>query len=254
MAASPATRPLVLAGLAAVVVAVGLYVFGTQHTPDYTTSLFGETGPDTFDLKSWLATGVLAFAAVQLALALWMYGRLPWIAIAPPQVGPIHRAMLHDVGDKRKHVQRRHRVAERRLGVGSDQILCLGRECAQRRPVASGQQHMTEFTIRMGFQVRASGAVRGDEPARQAIGILDIAFVQVIKGPASALIYGSRAANGAVIITTKQAQISAMIPTVKAAALRFAEHGAITPKCRRKCPANGSINNPVSARPLAATQ
>ena len=69
-------------------VAGGLYVFGTQHTPDYTTSLFGQTGPDTFKLKSWLATGVLAFAAVQLGLALWMYGRLPWIGVAPPRVGP----------------------------------------------------------------------------------------------------------------------------------------------------------------------
>jgi hypothetical protein len=63
--------------LAAAVVAAGLYIFGTQHTPDYSTSLFGETGADTFDLKSWLATGVLAFAAVQVGLALWMYGRLP---------------------------------------------------------------------------------------------------------------------------------------------------------------------------------
>jgi len=91
--AGPAARPLALAGLAAAIVAVGLYVFGTQHTPDYTTSLFGQTGPDTFDLKSWLATGVLAFAAVQLGLALWMYGRLPGIGVAPPPVGPVHRAV-----------------------------------------------------------------------------------------------------------------------------------------------------------------
>jgi len=81
-----------LAGLAAALFAVGLYIFGIEHTPDYSTSLFGESGPDTFDLKSWLATGVLAFAVVQLGLALWMYGRLPWIGIAPPQVGRVHRA------------------------------------------------------------------------------------------------------------------------------------------------------------------
>ena len=81
------------AGLAAALVAGGLYAFGTQHTPDYTTSLFGQTGPDTFKLKSWLATGVLAFAAIQLGLALWMYGRLPGIGIAPPRVGTVHRAI-----------------------------------------------------------------------------------------------------------------------------------------------------------------
>jgi hypothetical protein len=90
---SPATRPLTLAGLAAALFGVGFYVFGTQHTPDYSTSLFGQSGPDTFSLKSWLATGVLAFAVVQLGLALWMYGRLPWIAIAPPPVGRVHRAI-----------------------------------------------------------------------------------------------------------------------------------------------------------------
>jgi Family of unknown function (DUF6529) len=93
MAVSPALRSLTLAGLAAAVVAVGLYVFGTQHTPDYGISLFGKSGVDTLSLKSWLATGVLAFAALQLGLALWMYGRLPWIGIAPPQVSPVHRAV-----------------------------------------------------------------------------------------------------------------------------------------------------------------
>jgi uncharacterized protein DUF6529 len=93
VASSPALRPLAVAGLAAALVGVALYVFGTEHTPDYTTSLFGQTGPDTFDLKSWLATGVLAFAVVQFGLALWMFGRLPWIGVAAPQVSPIHRAI-----------------------------------------------------------------------------------------------------------------------------------------------------------------
>jgi uncharacterized protein DUF6529 len=89
-----ASAPVLLgAGLAAIGLAIGLYVFGTQHAPDYTTSLFGQTGPDTFKLKSWLATGVLAFAVVQLGLALWMYGRLPLTDIAPPQIGRLHRAL-----------------------------------------------------------------------------------------------------------------------------------------------------------------
>ena len=93
MAASPALRSLTLAGLAAAIVAGGLYAFGTRHTPDYSISLFGQAGPDTLSLKSWLATGVLAFAVVQLGLALWMYDRLPWVRIAPPRIGPVHRAL-----------------------------------------------------------------------------------------------------------------------------------------------------------------
>ena len=84
---------LVWAAVAAAIVAGGLYGLGTQHTPDYTTSLFGQTGTETFELKSWLASGVLAFAAIQLGLALWMYGRLPGIGIAPPRVGAVHRAI-----------------------------------------------------------------------------------------------------------------------------------------------------------------
>ena len=84
---------LLWAAVAGGIVAGGLYAIGTQHAPDYATSLFGQTGPDTFELKSWLATGVLVFAAIQLGLALWMYGRLPGIGIAPPRVGTVHRAI-----------------------------------------------------------------------------------------------------------------------------------------------------------------
>ena len=58
--------------------AAGLYAFGTEHVPDYSgTALFGRTATDTLSLKSWLATGLLALAAVQLVLALWIYGKLP---------------------------------------------------------------------------------------------------------------------------------------------------------------------------------
>ncbi len=75
-------------------IAAGLYAFGTQHTPDYSgTALFGQTATDTLPLKSWLATGVLALAAVQLGLALWLYGRLPGIGVAGPRTGNIHRAV-----------------------------------------------------------------------------------------------------------------------------------------------------------------
>jgi Family of unknown function (DUF6529) len=60
-----------------VAVAAGLYVFGTQHAPDYNTSLFGESAADTLPLKSWLGTALLGLAGLQLLLALWMYGRVP---------------------------------------------------------------------------------------------------------------------------------------------------------------------------------
>jgi hypothetical protein len=69
----------------------GVYVFGTQHVPDYSTSLFGQTAADTLPLKSWLGTGLLALAGVQLALALWMYGRLPGAGVAPLRAATGHR-------------------------------------------------------------------------------------------------------------------------------------------------------------------
>jgi hypothetical protein len=79
-----------LAGLAAAVTA-GLYVFGTEHVPDYSTGLFGVSGEDTLSLKSWLATGVLALAGVQLGLDLWMHGRLPRVAAPGGRVATLHR-------------------------------------------------------------------------------------------------------------------------------------------------------------------
>ena len=88
---SPA-RLLLPVGVA-LVIAGGLYAFGTQHVPDYSgTALFGRTATDTLPLKSWLATGLLALAASQLGLALWMYGRLPRIAVAGPRTGSARSA------------------------------------------------------------------------------------------------------------------------------------------------------------------
>ena len=85
-------RVLLPLGLA-LAVAAGLYAFGTQHVPDYSgTALFGKTATDTLPLKSWLATGVLALAALQLGLALWMYGRLPGAGAAGSRTGSVHRA------------------------------------------------------------------------------------------------------------------------------------------------------------------
>lgn len=77
----------------AAAVTAGLYVFGTEHVPDYSTGLFGRTGPDTLPLKSWLATGVLALAVAQLGLALWIYGKLPRIGTSPGRIVTVHRAV-----------------------------------------------------------------------------------------------------------------------------------------------------------------
>ena len=93
MPANPALRSSGAAVLAAGAVAIALYVFGTQHVPDYSTSLFGRSGLQTLSLKSWLATGVLALAAIQVGLALWMYGRLPGVGLAPRPVARTHRAI-----------------------------------------------------------------------------------------------------------------------------------------------------------------
>ena len=83
-------RPgLVLPLLLGLAVAGALYVFGRNHTPDYGISLFGRTGVDTLSLKSWLGTGLLALAATQVALALWMYGRLR--VAAPSGLPTAHR-------------------------------------------------------------------------------------------------------------------------------------------------------------------
>jgi hypothetical protein len=86
-------RLLLPLGLA-LAIAAALYVFGTERTPDYSgTALFGRTAEDTLPLKSWLATGVLALAAVQLGLALWMYGKFPGLGVAALPTHSVHRAV-----------------------------------------------------------------------------------------------------------------------------------------------------------------
>ena len=78
----------------ALAIAAGLYAFGTQHVPDYSgTALFGRTAIDTLPLKSWLATGLLTLAVLQLGLALWIYGRLPGIGAARTSTRNVHRAV-----------------------------------------------------------------------------------------------------------------------------------------------------------------
>jgi plastocyanin len=77
--------PLALGGL----VAAGLYVWAKNLTPDYSTSLFGQTATDTFPLKSWLGTALLALAVLQVTTALWLYGKL--LRSQPRRLGLVHR-------------------------------------------------------------------------------------------------------------------------------------------------------------------
>jgi len=88
----PALRIAVIALIAAAV-AVALYIYGREHTPDYYVTIFGRSGEDAIALKSLLATVVLGLAVVQVALALWIYQKLPLAGRAPKPVGIVHRTV-----------------------------------------------------------------------------------------------------------------------------------------------------------------
>jgi hypothetical protein len=80
-----------VAALLPIAIAVGLYLFGRAHTPDYASSLFGARGDDANELKARLGSALLGLALIQLLLALWMYRRLPGAGSAPPPVRTVHR-------------------------------------------------------------------------------------------------------------------------------------------------------------------
>ncbi|SEK44737.1 DUF6529 family protein [Streptacidiphilus jiangxiensis] len=88
-----AVTRLATAGVLALVVFGALFAFGRNHTPDYNRSLFGNAGVDAVALKAQLATGILGLALLQLALALWMYRRLPAVRGVPRAVPLLHRLL-----------------------------------------------------------------------------------------------------------------------------------------------------------------
>jgi plastocyanin len=89
---APAPRARALIPLsAALVVGAGIYVLANEITPDPTSGLFGTSGTGTFPLKSWMASGVLALAALQLYTALWLYGRINGRRAMPRRLGLVHR-------------------------------------------------------------------------------------------------------------------------------------------------------------------
>jgi len=75
----------------AAALAIGLYIFGKDHTPDYNTSLFGKTGTDTLQLKAVLASVVLGLAVFQITTAAWFMGKLSFLRAAPRRLGSVHR-------------------------------------------------------------------------------------------------------------------------------------------------------------------
>ena len=80
-------------GLIGLITTVILYFTGRAlaSSPNYSLGFFGQTSYDrVIGLKSLLATVALALAAIQVGLALWMYGKLP-LARAPRRVAITHR-------------------------------------------------------------------------------------------------------------------------------------------------------------------
>jgi Family of unknown function (DUF6529) len=84
---SPAPRLLIAVGLGAAV-ALTLGIYGRVHDPSQEL-VFTLAFSSTIAMKVWLASVALAFAVVQVATALWVYGRLPWAA--PAWLGGVHR-------------------------------------------------------------------------------------------------------------------------------------------------------------------
>lgn len=84
--AAPVLLGVVLLGTA---VSVSLGALGATVGQPRSLPTFGFTSMQTF--KAWLATGVLLLVLLQLFTALWIYGRVPWLATAPRAVHRIHR-------------------------------------------------------------------------------------------------------------------------------------------------------------------
>ena len=87
----PAAWRLAAIGLAGAAVTGALYAAGRLHTPNYTFSLFGQTGLATTTLKSLLASVVPGLAAVQVLLARWLYRKPPPAGSPPRPVRPAHQ-------------------------------------------------------------------------------------------------------------------------------------------------------------------
>ncbi|MFN2560978.1 MAG: DUF6529 family protein [Jatrophihabitans sp.] len=88
----PQRRGAALAGvlLAGSAVALALGVYGKEHDPAL-KPLFLAGFSGMLQLKSWLATLALVLVLLQVATAVWMFGRPPGARSAPGWVSPVHR-------------------------------------------------------------------------------------------------------------------------------------------------------------------
>ena len=86
--AQPARLAALLVVGALVAVTLGVYakVHDPAARPVFTLGFSG-----VLQMKAWLTTLALALVVVQLATALWMWGRLPGVGSAPSGVGWLHR-------------------------------------------------------------------------------------------------------------------------------------------------------------------
>jgi len=84
----PASVKLLVAAAAGAAVAVALGVYGHVHDPSQQL-VFTLFFSSTIAMKVWVGSAAVAFGVVQVASALWLYGKLPWEPRA--WTGLVHR-------------------------------------------------------------------------------------------------------------------------------------------------------------------
>src|SRR3954449_2899579 len=87
-AGRPASVKLLAAAAAGAAVALALGVYGHVHDPSQQL-VFTLFFSSTIAMKVWVGTAAVAFAVVQVATALWLYGKLPWQPVS--WTGDVHR-------------------------------------------------------------------------------------------------------------------------------------------------------------------
>ena len=85
---SGSSSRLLVAALVGAAVALTLGIYGHVHDPSGKL-VFTLFFTSTISMKVWLATIAAGFAVVQVLLAIWLYGKLPWDP--PGWVGGVHR-------------------------------------------------------------------------------------------------------------------------------------------------------------------
>lgn len=86
----PSVAPLLIPAAIGAAVALALGTYGRVH--DATGQGITTFGfPAVLPMKAWLTTGAAALAVGQLASALWMWGRLPFVGPPPPGLAASHR-------------------------------------------------------------------------------------------------------------------------------------------------------------------